>query len=77
MFKLVQLGPHCKGTLPDMLKLVHIHHEICTVGEKVFGIVLECFLLINDLHNVDFYHLGKITSSLVNILKMVAELMEE
>ena len=44
MFKLVQLGPHCTGTLPsNLFKLVH--YKVSTVDKRVVGILMECFLV--------------------------------
>ena len=39
MFKLVQLGPHCRSPLPG-----HVHYEPRTVRKRMVGIELKCLL---------------------------------
>ena len=43
MFKLVQLGPHCTGPLPNVFKFVQ--YEACMVGKRAAGILLAGFPL--------------------------------
>ena len=47
MFKLLQLGLHCTGSLPSQGMFKLFHYEAHTVGRRVVDILLECFLVFH------------------------------
>ena len=43
----VQLGLHCTRTPLSPAMFNFVHYEACTLGKRVVGIPLECFLVIH------------------------------